>query len=78
MGPKIGVWIGGGMAMGLNLIYYTNFDKNSLVCRPEIGMGIEKFKLVYGYNWRWTKSLLLSINTRLGWPIVLLSGGLNQ
>ncbi|MBX3256155.1 MAG: hypothetical protein KF862_18605 [Chitinophagaceae bacterium] len=57
IGPKIGVWIAGGIAMGLNLIYYTDFDKSSLVLRPEIGIGILKTKLVYGYNWRWTNSL---------------------
>jgi hypothetical protein len=58
IGPKVGVWVAGGFAMGLNLIYYTDFDKSSLVLRPEIGIGIEKVKFVYGYNWRWTKSLI--------------------
>jgi hypothetical protein len=57
IGPKIGVWLAGGFAMGLNLIYYTDFDKNSLVFRPEVGIGIDKAKLVYGYNWHWTNSL---------------------
>ena len=53
IGPKIGAWIAGGsggMAMGLNLIYYTNFDQSSLRIRPEIGMGFGRFKVVYGYN----------------------------
>ena len=53
IGPKIGTWIGGGvggMAMGLNLIYYTDFDQSSLRIRPEIGMGFGRFKVVYGYN----------------------------
>jgi hypothetical protein len=53
MGPKIGVWAGGGasgMAMGLNLIYYTDFDQSSLRIRPEIGLGFGRFKVVYGYN----------------------------
>jgi hypothetical protein len=57
IGPKVGVWVAGGFAMGLNLIYYTDFDKSSLVFRPEIGIGFENVKFVYGYNWRWTKSL---------------------
>lgn len=53
IGPKIGTWIGGGaggMAMGLNLIYYTDFEQSSLRIRPEIGIGFERFKMVYGYN----------------------------
>jgi hypothetical protein len=41
--------------MGLNIIYYTDFDKASVVFRPEIGLGIEKAKLVYGYNWKFNK-----------------------
>lgn len=57
IGPKIGVWMAGGFAMGLSLIYYTDFDKSSLAFRPEIGIGLEKAKLVYGYNWDWTKGL---------------------
>ena len=57
IGPKIGVWIAGGFGIGLNLIYYTDFDKSSLVFRPEIGIGLDKAKLVYGYNWDWTKGL---------------------
>jgi hypothetical protein len=53
IGPKIGVWAGGGvsgMAMGLNVIYYSNFDNSSLRIRPEIGMGFGRWKVVYGYN----------------------------
>ncbi len=57
IGPKIGVWLSGGVAIGLNLIYYTDFDKSSVVFRPEFGFGIDKVKLVYGYNWGWTNSL---------------------
>ena len=52
--PKISAWANGGsagMAMGLNLLYYTNFSHyNNLVFRPEIGFGFGKFKLVWGYN----------------------------
>lgn len=56
IGPKVGVWVGGGAAMGLNFIYYTDFSKNCFVFRPEFGIGIQKLKLVYGYNWNWTKT----------------------
>ena len=53
IGPKIGAWIGGGsggLALGLNLIYYTDFVESSLRLRPEIGMGFGRWKVVYGYN----------------------------
>ncbi len=51
--PKISAWAAGGasaIAMGINELYYTNFKVGCAVIRPEIGFGIEKFKLVYGYN----------------------------
>ncbi|MFT3907994.1 MAG: hypothetical protein QM737_01100 [Ferruginibacter sp.] len=57
IGPKTGIWVGGGVGMGLNFIYYTDFHKSSFVFRPEYGIAIEKVKFVYGYNWNWTKSL---------------------
>jgi len=53
IGPKIGVWAGGGVglvAVGLCTIYYTDFDKGTWRLRPEIGFGLDRFKLVYGYN----------------------------
>jgi hypothetical protein len=50
LGQKIGVWGGNGIAMGLNLIHYTDFRKSSLQFRPEVGMGIDIFRVVYGYN----------------------------
>jgi hypothetical protein len=56
IGPKIGAWVAGGFAMGLNLIYYTDFERASIVFRPEIGIGIEKAKLVYGYNAKFNSS----------------------
>jgi hypothetical protein len=60
MGPKVGAWIAGGcsaMAMGANMIYYTNFSGGTLVFRPEIGFGHLNFKIVYGYNISLTKRL---------------------
>lgn len=53
VGPKIGAWVGGGMsglAVGANLIYYTDFEQSSLRIRPEIGLGFGRWKVVYGYN----------------------------
>lgn len=50
IGPKIGIWMGNGVGIGLNAIYYTNFHASSLRFRPEIGFGFSTFKLAYGYN----------------------------
>ncbi len=50
--PKIGAWMANGAAYGLNLLYYTNGKEGSLCFRPEIGLGINVFKLTYGYNFR--------------------------
>ncbi|MFT3678800.1 MAG: hypothetical protein QM791_00920 [Ferruginibacter sp.] len=55
--PKIGAWVAGGaggMAMGINLLYYMQSGNSSLVFRPEIGFGFENLKMVYGYNARLT------------------------
>ena len=68
IGPKIGGWIAGGssaMVIGLNMIYYTDFDNGSLVFRPEIGFGVKNFKLVYGYNANLTRNRLDRINKNL-------------
>jgi hypothetical protein len=68
VGQKIGVWAAGGsgaMAIGLNMIYYTDFDDGTLVFRPEIGFGLDKFKLVYGYNANLTKNRLDRMNKHL-------------
>lgn len=67
-GPKVGVWASGGagaMALGINMIYYTNFNKGSLVFRPEVGFGLGQFKLVYGYNAMLSKYRLDRINKNL-------------
>jgi hypothetical protein len=68
IGPKIGGWLSGGMsgmAMGLNLIYYTDFDQASLRLRPEIGFGMGGFKMVYGYNFRITNKDYKDLNTHV-------------
>jgi hypothetical protein len=52
IGPKVSIW-GGGMTpmlMGLTLAGYTDFNKACLVFRPEAGLGLEYFKVMYGYN----------------------------
>jgi|GEM_PF-1762120 len=65
LGPKMGVWFSGGVApltIGLNAIYYTDFDDGAFVFRPEIGFGLSGFKLVYGYNWNLTNKEFKGIN----------------
>jgi len=66
LGPKIGIWIDGGatgIALGLNLICYTDFDETSFRFRPEIGTGFNGWKLVYGYNFALSNKSFESINT---------------
>jgi hypothetical protein len=50
LGPKVGLWFSNGIGMGLNIIYYTDLDNTALRFRPEIGIGLSRFKIVYGYN----------------------------
>ena len=61
IGPKIGGWVSGGvgaMALGANLIYFTDFKNSNLYFRPEIGFGLMRVKVIYGYNVRITNNLL--------------------
>ncbi|ANQ48589.1 hypothetical protein MY04_1212 [Flammeovirga sp. MY04] len=62
-GLKAGVWLGGGMNIGLNLVNYTDFKNNSLRFRPEIGAGLWEFRIVYGYNFAITNREFEGINT---------------
>lgn len=65
MGPKISAWASGGMsglAMGANLINYTDLKTVALRIRPEIGLGGDHFKLVYGYNFTLTNTNFDGIN----------------
>lgn len=71
IGPKIGFWVAAGPAAGLNLIYYTNFNQTSLVLRPEIGFGVTKLKLVYGYNLKLTDGLTNINQSQVNFTICL-------
>lgn len=52
-GPKISVWGDGGSAasaLGLNTILYTNGKQSFFVFRPEVGIGLKGFEILYGHN----------------------------
>lgn len=50
MGVKVGAYVDGGFAMGVQVIQYMHDGKGCTVCRPEIGIGIWKAKVTYAYN----------------------------
>lgn len=63
IGPKLGLYFGMGLGIGLNAIYYTNFEDGSLVFRPEIGTTVLGLKIFYGYNWKLTHTDFKGINS---------------
>ncbi|MBK8499932.1 MAG: hypothetical protein IPL52_14210 [Flavobacteriales bacterium] len=65
IGPKIGMFLTGGFAMGAQAIYYTDGSEGALVFRPEYGLGLFKFKLTYGYNLRITNKDMPGLNSHL-------------
>ncbi len=50
--PKVAVWACGGNAFAMNLLYYTDLNEGTFVFRPEIGVGLSRYKITYGYNCR--------------------------
>lgn len=62
VGPKLGLYFGMGLGIGLNAIYFTNFEKGSFVFRPEVGTTILGMKIFYGYNWKLTNRDFKGIN----------------
>lgn len=65
IGPKVGVFVTGGFAMGAQAIYYTDGTESSFVLRPEYGIGIFKFKFTYGYNFRLSNKEMPGISTHV-------------
>ena len=68
IGPKIGCWAAGGsaaMALGASIIDYTDFSTSSLRARPEIGMGMDIWKVSWGYNIPLTNRSFKGINTNV-------------
>lgn len=54
IGPKAGIWIGTMTGAGFNTTYYTDFNNGALCIKPEMGIGMSRFKFTYGYNFNLT------------------------
>jgi len=68
IGPKIGGWISGvaaAMALGANLICYTNLSSAAWCFRPECGMNILNCKVVYGYNYLFTNKQFAGVSSHV-------------
>ena len=72
VGPKVGVHMMGGFAFGVCFIYYTDFDNGSFVLRPDIGIGISRFKMAYGYNWQLSNKDFDKVSSHLFMVVYLL------
>ena len=77
LGPKMAFRLSGGQAMGINLIAYTDFTNTEVVFRPDIGVGMYSFALVYGYNFRLNKAGL-NMNRHLFSLIFYIGKGINK
>lgn len=66
-GVKAGAYVTGGMAMGVQYIHYMEMEGSAAmeVLRPEIGIGLFKFKMTYAYNWRLTKPRIDGVSTHM-------------
>jgi len=65
LAPKISIWSDAGSslgAIGLDLIYYSYQNDGQLRLRPQIGLGILGFEIVYGYNIRFGQERISWIN----------------
>ncbi len=70
--PKVSCWTAGGVAFGVNFLYYTDRYQASLRFRPELGFGLDMFKLAYGYNLAITNRLFEGVGTHCISLVVLL------
>lgn len=64
-GVKAGAYVTSGFAMGVQYIHYMEGANSMEVLRPEIGIGLFKFKMTYAYNLRITKPRMDGINTHM-------------
>jgi hypothetical protein len=64
-GVKVGAYAGGGSALGVQLIQYIQGADGCTVLRPEIGIGVQKFKWTYAYNLALSRPRLEGISTHM-------------
>ncbi len=64
-GLKVGAYAAGVFAMGVQLIQYREGTAQSVVVRPELGLGMLKGKLTYAYNIGLSPTRLPGINTHM-------------
>ena len=65
VGLKVGAYVDGGVAMGVQVIRYMEAGEGCTVLRPEIGIGVLKAKVTYAYNLRLTSPKLPGINAHI-------------
>jgi hypothetical protein len=71
-GYKFGVWFNSILSFGLNALAYHNYNKESLFynklswgVRPEIGLGVSKINITYGYNLLVNNSKMTGVNKNM-------------
>lgn len=64
-GLKVGAYVDGGFAMGVQYIHYMEGGRSMEVLRPEIGIGAFKARMVYAYNLRLSKPGLDGVNAHM-------------
>tara|TARA_Y100000589_G_C26833673_1_gene499057 strand:- start:63 stop:578 length:516 start_codon:yes stop_codon:yes gene_type:complete len=66
IGPKIGIWSGTGLGgLGINMTYFTDLEEGALCIKPEMGFGLSRFKLSYGYNFNLTNKEFKRFNSHV-------------
>lgn len=65
VGVKVGAYVDGGFAMGVQLIQYVEGAEQCTVFRPEMGIGFFKFKMTYAYNVGLSSERLSGISTHM-------------
>lgn len=65
LGVKVGAYVDGGAAMGVQLIQYFEKGAGCTVLRPEMGIGFFKFKVTYAYNIGLSSTRMEGINTHM-------------
>lgn len=65
VGIKVGAYVDGGFAMGMQLIQYIEGKDRCTVIRHEMGIGLFKFKVTYAYNIGLSSERLPGINTHM-------------